>query len=248
MLISPRILLDSMGGFSERNYLSLFRSIDEQRLEELIRSTTPEDWGRPGELGMRDFLAPLKSQTFPRTNHGKFGWAMESALKHERGIDDPLIRCYCAVMHLHAEVHHVSTGYEALPESCAILYEGLKPLGFYYKMESAKFLLWLHDIACAPFNRDWDPRVVLALRAFMLVGNGLVDFGETCRNQVISDGWRDVDTPASRRSVSEEANQLLASSLRDLAAPNGAINRTLQQLLVAVLDGNREAIPRKDEK
>ena len=57
MLISPRILLDAMGGFSESNYLSLFKSLDERRLEELIRSTTPEDWGQPGELTMRDFLA-----------------------------------------------------------------------------------------------------------------------------------------------------------------------------------------------
>lgn len=248
MLISPRILLDAMGGFPERNFLSLFKSLDEQLLEELIRSANPEDWGRPGELTMHDFLAPLKSQMFPRKLHGKFGWAMESVLNTKTGISDPLALCYCAVLQIHSEVHHVSTGYEALPRSCALLFEGLKPLGFYYRMESAKFLLWLHDVACAPFNRDWDPRVVLALYAFMLMGTGLTDFGETCRAQLISDGWGGRDTPAIHRSVSEQANQFLATSMQDLAGPNGTINRTLQRLLIAALNGPNKATSEKEEK
>jgi hypothetical protein len=236
-----------MGGFSEGNFLSLFQSLDEQRLEELIRSATPEDWGRPGELTMRDFLAPIKSQTFPRKFHGKFGWAMESALNTKRGISDPLALCYCAIIQIHAEVHHVSTGYEALSRSCALLFEGLKPLGFYYRIESAKFLLWLHDVACAPFNRDLDPRVMLALHGFMLIGTCLVDFGETCVAQIISNRCGG-ETPISQQSTSEEGNKLLTTAVNDVIGPDGKINRILQQLLIAALRGPNEATSGKEER
>ncbi len=248
MLISPRILLSAIGGFSEATFLALFRSIDQRHLEELIRTTTPEDWGREGELTMRDVTAPLESLAFPQAFHGKFGWMMESVLKHREGIRDPLILCYCSALHIYAEAHRVSTGYEAIPESCALLYQSVESLGFYYKMESAKFLLWVHDMACAPFNRDWDPRVVLALRAFMLMESCLVDFGETCREQIISDGWGGRDTPAIHRSVSDKANQLLEASMEELAGPNGTINHTLRRLLVAALKGNNEATSGKKEK
>ncbi len=237
MLISPRILLDAMGGFSESNYLSLFKSLDERRLEELIRSTTPEDWGQPGELTMRDFLAPLKDQAFPRKYHGKYGWAMESALNTKEGISDPLALSYCAIIQMYSEVHHISTGYEALPRSCALLFEGLKPLGFYCRIESAKFLLWLHDLACAPFYHDLDPRVILALHAFMLIGTCWADLGETCVAQIISVGWGE-ESPIVQRSTSDEGNKMLAKALNDLAGRDGEVDRMLQKLLAAATRGN----------
>lgn len=245
MLISPRILLDAMGGFSEGKFLALFKSLDEKRLEELIRSATPEDWGRPGELTIHDFLAPIESRMFPRKSLGKFGWAMESALNTDRGISDPLAVCYCAAIQIHAEVHQVSTGFEELPHACALLFGGLKPLGFYYQIESAKFLLWLHDVACAPFDRDLDPRVILALYAVMLLGACLADLGDTCVAQIISDGRRGRETPISQQSVSENANNLLTIAVNDLMGLDGKINRTLQQLLIATLRGPNEATPKK---
>ena len=239
MIINSGILLGAIGGFSEQRFLLLFRQIDIKRLEEIIRSATPEDWGRPGELTLRDFLAPLETQMFPRHSIGKFGWAMESVLlpktEIREAIPDPLIFCYCAILHIYAEIHVVSTGYESLPRSCALLFNGLRHLDFSFRIETAKCLFWMHSLACNPHQRDLDPRVMLSIYGFMLMATCVIDLGDTCVAEINAEAKRR-GIPIWQRSTDGESDRLLAKAIRSITGPDGDLSRILQRVSQTVLD------------
>lgn len=242
--ISPKIVLEAMGGFAEHQFLSMFRALDVRALEKLMASVS-EDWGRRGALTLRDFTKPIESLQFPRHGFGELCWSLEGAVNTKDGIADPLLLCYVSAMHIYVEAHQTSTGYDSIENSCCQLFLAVKSLGFYYSIPCAKFLLWMHDIACEPFNRDLDPRPCFLLHAFLILGSFLAEFGDACVAALDNElSWR--DESFLQRSGGEEVQQTLGSQLDSVAGTGGQIARTLADLTDAVRTSQRRSRGGKD--
>lgn len=230
MIINPQILLDAMGGFNEEEFLSLFARLDTGALERLLRTTNAEEWGTGGSLKLEDFLCPLRTRRFPRFRLSEFDWYLDNALMPVDKISDPMLVCFVSALQIFAQAH--SPGDQAsMQRSLGMHFEalsdldGLKALGFYYRIHSAKFLLWVHGRSCG----SDDARHRLVLHAFLLLSTCLVDLGETVRMSIKYDpDWRlgrFVD-----RAVDAEANEALARTVRAVAGPEGQVVAMLKAL------------------
>ncbi len=148
--IAPASLLQSLGGFSEPHYLGLFRAVNRDEIEAMLRGLNATEIHFDGDsaLALDAIFAPLDTGEFPRVSVDQVADNTHAIddLVEESGKSDasPLALAYCASLALFAGTLATAPDICAAERAVRALMSTTDKLGPLWGVELLKFCIWCH--------------------------------------------------------------------------------------------------------
>ncbi len=239
MLVSPALILDVFGGFSESEFLAMFRSVGAVEVQRLVRRANGTEIAIEGNrvVPFDEITAPLSSGRFPRAGLNDVAAAAYNAIFTVDRIPDSATQAYCAALSLYANIVSDARQLGATDWSAAMLYDAVGELGWYQGFQSAKFYLWCDTLHHGRSGVDGqeNSRAICLIYAYLLAAHMFGDLGDTLVAQLSAIG--DHPLGVVGQSCSPELNSYLGRELKNILKAEGTLATGAREVLNAAFQG-----------
>ena len=239
MIVSPALILDAFGGFSESEFLAMFRTVDAIEVQRVVRRANATEIAIEGDqvVPLGQISAPLSSGRFPRTGLNHIASAAYNAIFTIDMIPDPTTQAYCAALSLYSNIVSDARELGAADWSAAMLYDAVGELGWYQGFQSAKFYLWCETLHHGRSGVDGQEisKAICLIYAYLLVAHMFGDVGDTLIAQLSAAGGH--PHGVAGQSCSPELNNYLGRELKNILAAEGSLAAGAKDVLNATFQG-----------
>ena len=237
----PAMILESLGGFSEKHFLGLFRAVDPAEVAGLLRGLNATEIAFEGSsaLALGAILAPLDTGTFPRVS-------LEQVADNVYAIGDlaevpgesevaPLTLAYCASVSLYANIASKGTELCAVENAAKALLSASIKLGTLWDAELLKFCLWCSTLR-PPSTMDTEfPRAVCLAVSFLLLCDLLGATASQLVHQVSAGASAGLGSSLVEQTLHEPFVRLLKREFELAVGVNGRVPVAIQRTVAATL-------------
>lgn len=239
--IGPAVLLESLGGFSEKHYLGLFRTVDRAEIAGLLRGLNATEIAFEGNsaLALGAILAPLDTGAFPRS-------ALEQVADNTYAIGDlvgdsgesevaPLTLAYCASVSLYANIASNGTELCAVENAAKALLSASAKLGTPWDAELLKFCLWCSTLHPRSTMDTEFPQAVCLAVSFLLTCDLLGATASALVQQISAGASAGLGSSFVDQTLHEPFVRLLRRELDLAVGVNGRVPVAIQRTVAAML-------------